>query len=43
MNFNLTDEQKMIYKMMKEFADEVVAPGSVERDRNHAFPKEIFD
>lgn len=43
MNFNLTDEQKMIYKMMREFADEVVAPGAVQRDKDKSFPKEIFD
>lgn len=42
MNFNLTDEQKMIYKMMREFADEVVAPGAVQRDKDKSFPKEIF-
>lgn len=43
MNYDLTDEQRMIYKMMKEFADEVVAPGAVQRDKEKIFPKEIFD
>ncbi|MBM7645786.1 alkylation response protein AidB-like acyl-CoA dehydrogenase [Scopulibacillus daqui] len=43
MDFHLTHEQMMIKKMMKEFADEVVAPGATERDRNKAFPKDIFD
>ncbi len=42
MNFNLTTEQNMLLKTMKEFADEVVAPGAVERDRTKAFPFEIF-
>jgi len=28
--------------MMKEFADKVVAPGTVERDRTKQFIKEIF-
>ncbi|MGF9975176.1 acyl-CoA dehydrogenase family protein [Viridibacillus arvi] len=42
MNFDLTSEQQMIRKTMKEFADEVVAPGAIERDRTKAFPKEIF-
>ncbi|MFD1203886.1 acyl-CoA dehydrogenase [Sporosarcina contaminans] len=42
MNFDLTDEQQMIRKMMREFADEVVAPGAIERDRTKEFPKEIF-
>ncbi|QOV12723.1 acyl-CoA dehydrogenase family protein [Viridibacillus arvi] len=42
MNFDLTSEQQMIRKTMREFADEVVAPGAIERDRTKAFPKEIF-
>lgn len=42
MNFDLTDEQQMIRKMMREFADEVVAPGAIERDRTKEFPTEIF-
>jgi alkylation response protein AidB-like acyl-CoA dehydrogenase len=42
MNFDLTEEQQMIKKLMKEFADEEVAPGASERDKSKAFPKEIF-
>ncbi|MCM3743377.1 acyl-CoA dehydrogenase [Sporosarcina luteola] len=42
MNFDLTDEQQMIKKMMREFSDEVVAPGAIERDRTKEFPIEIF-
>ncbi len=42
MNFDLTDEQQMIKKMMREFSDEVVAPGAIERDRTKRFPIEIF-
>lgn len=42
MDFELTDEQKMVKKMMREFADEVVAPGAEERDRSKTFPVEIF-
>ncbi|MBD7983132.1 acyl-CoA dehydrogenase family protein [Sporosarcina sp. Sa2YVA2] len=42
MNFDLTDEQQMIKKMMREFSDEVVAPGAIERDRTKQFPTEIF-
>ncbi|MCT6922567.1 MULTISPECIES: acyl-CoA dehydrogenase family protein [Bacillales] len=42
MFFDLTDEQRMIQRTMKEFADEVVAPGAIERDKKKAFPKEIF-
>ncbi|MEN8701019.1 acyl-CoA dehydrogenase family protein [Bacillus infantis] len=43
MNFELTAEQNMILKMIREFADEEVAPGALERDRTKEFPKEIFD
>lgn len=43
MNFDLTQEQAMIKKMMREFAEEEVAPGADERDRTKAFPKEIFE
>lgn len=42
MHFDLTEEQRMIKKMIREFADEVVAPGADERDKTKAFPKEIF-
>jgi len=38
MHFDLTEEQKMLLKMIKEFADEVVAPEAIERDRNKTFP-----
>ncbi|WP_342472671.1 acyl-CoA dehydrogenase family protein [Metasolibacillus sp. FSL H7-0170] len=43
MFFDLTDEQRMIQRTMKEFADEVVAPGAIDRDRKKAFPKEVFE
>ena len=42
MNFDLTDEQQMIRKMMREFSDEVVAPGAIEEDGQRNFPLEIF-
>lgn len=42
MHFDLTTEQAMLQKMMREFSDEVVAPGAVERDKTKAFPVEIF-
>jgi alkylation response protein AidB-like acyl-CoA dehydrogenase len=42
MNFTLTEEQLMIQKMMREFADEEVAPGAEARDKNKEFPLEIF-
>ncbi|MFM1651490.1 acyl-CoA dehydrogenase [Brevibacillus sp. B_LB10_24] len=42
MHFEWTEEQRMLQKMMREFADEVVAPGADERDRTKQFPVEIF-
>ncbi|GGB50222.1 acyl-CoA dehydrogenase family protein [Fictibacillus barbaricus] len=42
MDFTLTEEQLMIQKMMREFADEEVAPGAEARDKNKEFPVEIF-
>ncbi|MBO0586524.1 acyl-CoA dehydrogenase family protein [Sporosarcina sp. E16_8] len=42
MNFDLTEEQQMIKKMIREFADEVVAPGAIDRDRTKEFPVEVF-
>jgi alkylation response protein AidB-like acyl-CoA dehydrogenase len=42
MNFDLTTEQEMIKKTIREFANDEVAPGAVERDKNKKFPLEIF-
>src|SRR5699024_1167146 len=42
MNFDLTAEQEMLLKTIREFADEEVAPGALERDRTKKFPLEVF-
>ncbi|MET3699268.1 alkylation response protein AidB-like acyl-CoA dehydrogenase [Bacillus oleivorans] len=42
MNFELTEEQQMIQKMIREFADEEVAPGALERDNKKEFPLSIM-
>ena len=42
LNFDLTEEQQMIRKVIREFVDEVVAPGAIDRDRTKEFPVEIF-
>ncbi|WLR56308.1 acyl-CoA dehydrogenase family protein [Mesobacillus subterraneus] len=42
MNFDLTSEQTMIKRTIREFAEEEVAPGAIERDRTKQFPTEIF-
>ena len=43
MHLELTNEHKMLQKTMRDFADQVVAPGAIERDKKKAFPKEIFE
>ena len=42
MNFDLTSEQAMIKRTIREFAEEEVAPGAIERDKTKQFPREIF-
>jgi alkylation response protein AidB-like acyl-CoA dehydrogenase len=42
MNFELTKEQAMIRKLIRDFTQEEVAPEADERDRTGMFPKEIF-
>ena len=42
MNFDFTEEQLMIRKMAKKFADEEIAPHAKENDRNCHFPKDIL-
>ncbi|WP_071460155.1 acyl-CoA dehydrogenase family protein [Bacillus massilinigeriensis] len=42
MNFDLTQEQEMIKRTIREFAEEEVAPSALERDRTKEFPEEIF-
>lgn len=42
MNFDLTSEQTMIRKTIREFSDEVVAPGALQRDRDKKFPVGVF-
>ena len=41
MNFDFTDDHKMIQQSAREFAQEVIAPSAVERDINAEFPAEI--
>ncbi|TPG73048.1 acyl-CoA dehydrogenase [Brevibacillus laterosporus] len=42
MQFDLTQEQQMLLKMIREFADEVVAPGAEQRDKEKQFPVDIM-
>ncbi|UJL48036.1 acyl-CoA dehydrogenase family protein [Virgibacillus sp. NKC19-16] len=43
MNFELTKEQRMVKKMVKEFADEVIQPRAIEIDKEAKFPVDTFD
>lgn len=43
MNFELTKEQKMIRQMVRDFANDVIAPRAIEIDTEAKFPKDIFD
>ncbi|WP_163526128.1 acyl-CoA dehydrogenase [Halobacillus ihumii] len=43
MNFELTKEQEMTRKMVRDFADGVIRPRAIDIDVNAEFPKDIFD
>ncbi|WP_042458498.1 acyl-CoA dehydrogenase [Neobacillus dielmonensis] len=42
MNFDLSAEQQMIKQTIREFAEEIIAPGVIERDQKKQFPLDIF-
>ena len=42
MNLELTENQKMIRDMTREFAEKDVAPSASELDRSETFPSEII-
>jgi alkylation response protein AidB-like acyl-CoA dehydrogenase len=43
MNFEFTEEQKMIQKIVREFAQREIAPGVVEREEKEEFSRELLD
>ncbi|MGG0656563.1 acyl-CoA dehydrogenase [Rummeliibacillus pycnus] len=43
MNFTLSEEHEMIRKMVRDFAENEVAPTAGERDENETFDRAIFD
>jgi len=43
MNFELTEEQEMTRKMVRDFAEKELKPGADERDDNEEFSRELFD
>jgi alkylation response protein AidB-like acyl-CoA dehydrogenase len=38
----LTDEQREIRELARRFADERIAPGAAQWDRDHTFPRDVF-
>lgn len=42
MNFELTKEQRMIQKMVRDFAEDVIKPRAIETDIEAKFPEDIF-
>src|SRR5690625_2295383 len=43
MNFQLTEEQQMLKKMVRDFAEKEVEPTAAERDEEERFDRDIFD
>lgn len=43
LHFDLTEEQKLIQRTIREFSNEEVAPGAEQRDKEKRFPKEIME
>ncbi|WP_085994013.1 acyl-CoA dehydrogenase [Oceanobacillus senegalensis] len=43
MNFQLTEEQEMLRKMVRDFAEKEVEPTAAERDEEERFDRGIFD
>ncbi|MFO7991445.1 MAG: acyl-CoA dehydrogenase family protein, partial [Thermoplasmata archaeon] len=42
MDFELTDNQKMIRKMVREFAEKEIAPVAEETDKEEIYPHETL-
>lgn len=43
MDFDLTEEQKMIQQTIRKFADEEIAPVASQNDKKAEFPRDIFE
>ncbi|MDQ0162642.1 acyl-CoA dehydrogenase [Bacillus alveayuensis] len=43
MNFKLSEEHEMLRKMVRDFAENEIAPTAAERDEEERFDQEIFD
>ena len=43
MDFALTDDQREIQSLAREFAEAEIAPHAADWDREHRFPTEVFE
>lgn len=43
MSFELTEDQKMMQKIARDFAEKEVAPGAEERDEHESFSRPLYD
>lgn len=43
MGFELTEDQKMMQKVARDFAEKEVAPGAAERDETESFSRPLYD
>src|SRR5699024_3927003 len=43
MNFELSKEQTMIQKMVRDFAEEVIRPRAIDIDQKAVFPRDMFE
>jgi alkylation response protein AidB-like acyl-CoA dehydrogenase len=41
-DFSLTEDQELLREQVRRFAEERIAPGEAERDREHRFPAEVL-
>ena len=42
MHFELTDDQRQIQALTREFADAEIAPHAADWDRDHHFPRDLY-
>jgi len=41
MNFDLTEDQRIVAESAREFAEREIAPGIADRETTHAFPADL--
>ena len=43
MNFEFTEEHKLIQEMARDFAEQELKPGVIDRDEKQYFPRELLN